>query len=115
MLGRAAERLGDSNPTPHGCEDDLLARMTAVWLRYTTATILQSCAVFRERPPLPIYKKTYDITPVLDFIASLGPLEDLKLKDLTYKTMFLLSFTTLSRVSSLVRLKCEFQETQMII
>ena len=43
MLGRAAERLGDSNPTPHGCEDDLLVRMTAVWLRNTTAAILQSC------------------------------------------------------------------------
>ena len=44
MLGRAAERLGDSNPSPHGCEDDLLTRMTAVWLRYTTAATLQTCA-----------------------------------------------------------------------
>ena len=45
MLGRAAERLGDSNPVPHGREDDLLARMTAVWLRYTTAATLQTYVV----------------------------------------------------------------------
>ena len=45
MLGRAAERLGDSNPSPHGCEDDLLTRMTAVWLRYTTAATLQTYVV----------------------------------------------------------------------
>ena len=41
-MGRAAERLGDSNPTPRGCEDDLLVRMTAVWLRNSTAAMLQS-------------------------------------------------------------------------
>ena len=43
MLGRAAERLGDSNPIPHGGEDDLLVRKTAVWLRNTTAAMLQYC------------------------------------------------------------------------
>ena len=41
-MGRAAERLGDSNPTPRGHEDDLLVRMTAVWLRNSTAAMLQS-------------------------------------------------------------------------
>ena len=41
-LRRAVERLGDSNLTPHGREDDLFVRMTAVWLRNTTAAILQS-------------------------------------------------------------------------
>ena len=41
-LRKAAERLGDSNLIPHGREDDLIFRMTAVWLRNTTAAILQS-------------------------------------------------------------------------
>ena len=41
-LRKAAERLGDSNLIPHGREDDLIFRMTAVWLRNITAAILQS-------------------------------------------------------------------------
>ena len=45
-MRRAAKRLGDSNFTPHGCEDDLLVRMTVVWLRNTTAAMLQSCVRF---------------------------------------------------------------------
>ena len=40
-MGRAAERLGDSNPTPRGSDDDLFVRGTAVWLRNPTAAILQ--------------------------------------------------------------------------
>ena len=71
-------------------------------------------AAFRGRPPIPKYKKTYDISPVLSYIASLHPLESLNLKKLTFKTMFLLSFSSLSRVSSLARLRCDVEETQVI-
>ena len=39
------KRLGDTILIPHGREDDLLARMTAVWLRYTTAATLQTYVV----------------------------------------------------------------------
>ena len=35
----AAERLGDSGPNPHGCEDDLFTRLAAVLLKNTSADI----------------------------------------------------------------------------
>ena len=71
-------------------------------------------AAFRGRPPLPKYKRTYDISPVLTYIASLEPLHTLSLKQLTFKSLFLLSFASLSRVSSLGRLKCNIEETQVV-
>ena len=37
-------------------------------------------AAFRLRPPLPKYKSTFDIDPVLSYIASLEPLDSLNLK-----------------------------------
>ena len=70
-------------------------------------------AAFRLRPPLPKYKKTFDMNPVLNFIANLGPLEELSLKMLTLKTFLLVTFTTISRVSSVARLRKEVQETQV--
>ena len=70
-------------------------------------------AAFRLRPPLPKYKKTYDISPVLAFIANLQPLEKLSLKMLTLKCFFLLSFSSLSRVSSVARLRKDVEETQV--
>ena len=45
-------------------------------------------AVFRQRPPLPKYKSTFDITPVLSYIEGLEPLTLLSLKLLTFKTFF---------------------------
>ena len=53
------------------------------------------------------------MNPVLNFIANLGPLEELSLKMLTLKTFLLVTFTTISRVSSVARLRKEVQETQV--
>ena len=61
-------------------------------------------AIFRLRPPLPKYKNTFDIKPVLDYFTYLGDNEDLTLKQLTLKTHFLISFTSISRVSTCSRL-----------
>ena len=70
-------------------------------------------AAFRLRPPLPKYRRTFDITPVLNYISGLEPLEELSLKNLTYKAFFLLSFSSLSRVSSVSRLRRDVEETQV--
>ena len=61
-------------------------------------------AVFRLRPPLPKYKNTYDITLVLDYLKSLPDNDQLTLKQLSMKTLFLLIMSSLSRVSSCARL-----------
>ena len=66
-------------------------------------------AVFRLRPPLPKYKTTFDVKPVLDYVASLTPLDSLDLKTLTLKTFFLVTYTFLSRVSSIARLMSEVE------
>ena len=67
-------------------------------------------AAFRLRPPIPKYRQTYDIVPVLNYVASLEPLNSLSLKLLTYKTIFLLITSTISRVSSIARLGAEVEE-----
>ena len=61
-------------------------------------------AVFRLRPPLPKYVTTFDITKVFAYIQSLPPNEDMGLKFLTLKCMFLLTTAIISRVSSVSRL-----------
>ena len=55
-------------------------------------------AVFRLRPPLPKYKITYDMSPVLDYISKLSMSD---LKSLTYKTLMLLVYATISRLITL--------------
>ena len=61
-------------------------------------------AVFRLRPPLPKYVATYDITKVFGYLQSLPSNESLSLKLLTLKTLFLLTTSIISRVSSVSRL-----------
>ena len=61
-------------------------------------------AVFRLRPPLPKYVATYDITKVFGYLQSLPNNESLNLKLLTLKTLFLLTTSIISRVSSVSRL-----------
>jgi hypothetical protein len=58
-------------------------------------------AVFHLRPPLPKYQTTFDIGPVLDYVGAMPPYADMDLKILTMKTVFLTSFSTLSRSSCL--------------
>ena len=47
------------------------------------------------------------------FVASLEPLASLSLKDLTLKTFFLVTFCTLSRVSSVERLGAKVETNQV--
>ena len=61
-------------------------------------------AVFRLRPPLPKYMTTFDICRVFTHIQSLPPNEELSLKTLSFKTLFLLTAATISRMSSVCRL-----------
>ena len=61
-------------------------------------------AVFRLRPPLPKYMTTFDITKVFDYIKKLPPNEELTLKQLSHKALFLLTSACISRVSSVSRL-----------
>ena len=70
-------------------------------------------ATFRLRPPLPRYKSTFDISPVLDYVASLEPLDSLNLKMLTYKAFFLVSNCTLSRMSSVAKLMSEVEKSKV--
>ena len=70
-------------------------------------------SVFRQRPPLPKYLSTFDIQPVLNYIANLEPLSSLSLKALTMKTFFLICFSTLSRVSSVARLGPAVKESRV--
>ena len=68
-------------------------------------------AVFRLRPPLPQYKATFDIVPVLDYIRSL-PTATIPLKLLSFKTLFLVIYSSISRVSSMARLAPSLEETR---
>ena len=57
------------------------------------------------RQHLPKYQTTFDMKPVLQFVATvLGNNNLLTLKWLTFKTAFLIAFSSLSRVSTLSRL-----------
>ena len=53
--------------------------------------------VYNDSLPLPRYTNTWDIQTVLNYIKSLGCPEELSLKLLTYKTVFLLAITRPSR------------------
>ena len=57
-------------------------------------------AVFRLRPPLPKYVATFDITRVFAYLQSLPSNENLDLKLLTLKCLFLVTTSIISRVSS---------------
>ena len=66
-------------------------------------------AFWQQRPPIPRYHGTYDVTIILRFIESLGENEMLTLKQLSEKTAFLVVFSTLSRyclVSHLTKSTC---------
>ena len=61
-------------------------------------------SVFKQRPPLPKYKTTYDISVVFTYLQSLPNNRDLSLKLLSYKALFLLTISSISRMSSAARL-----------
>ena len=52
---------------------------------------------WQQRLPFPTYCATYDFSVVLRHIQNLGQNESLSLKKLSWKTVFLVAFSTLSR------------------
>ena len=52
---------------------------------------------WQQRPPIPRYHGTYDVSTLLRFIESFGENETLTLKQLSENTAFLVTFSTLSR------------------
>ena len=64
---------------------------------------------FNLRPPQPRYETTWDVSKVLDFIVSLGPSENLSLRDLTWKLAMLLALTRPSRSADLAKLDLRFR------
>ena len=68
-------------------------------------------AVFRLRPPLPQYKSTFDIVPVLNYIRSL-PTATVSLHLLSFKALFLTIYSSIYRVSSMARLAPNLEETR---
>ena len=68
-------------------------------------------SAFRLRPPLPKYRTTFDIKPVFTFIKQiLGNNDILTLKMLTFKCLYLLSFSSIARVSTLSILGANLEE-----
>ena len=61
-------------------------------------------AFWQQRPPIPRYCATYDVTVILRHIENLGENETLTLKQLSEKTAFLVAFSTLSRYGLVPRL-----------
>ncbi len=61
--------------------------------------------VFNTRPPLPKYTSTWNVQTVLDHITSMGSNNGLSLKELTLKTVMLLSLTRPSRSADLAQLE----------
>ena len=47
--------------------------------------------VFESRPSLPRYKDIWNVSVVLDYLKTLSPLEELNLKDITHKTVMLVT------------------------
>ena len=72
----------------------------------------QACeAAFRLRPPFPKNKTTFRMKFVLEYVATiLGNNVLLTLKWLTRKTIFLIAFSSLSRVSTISRLGSSIEE-----
>ena len=59
--------------------------------------IMAKKAFWQQKPPIPRYHATYDVSVILRYIESLGEIETLSNKQLSEKTAFLVAFSTLSR------------------
>ena len=64
--------------------------------------------VFKSKPPKPKYACTWNVQSALSFLESLKPLEDLTLKQLSYKTVLLLAITSAARARKLSSLDLNY-------
>lgn len=58
-------------------------------------------AVYQTRPCLPRYQCTWDTSVMLNYLKTLSPVKDLKLKDLTLKLVMLIALVTGQRGQSI--------------
>lgn len=58
-------------------------------------------SIFKSKPPKPKYCSTWSVHTALSYLESLEPLEDLTLKQLSYKTALLLALTSAARAHEL--------------
>lgn len=65
-----------------------------------------------KKPSIPKYKVTWDVSVVLQYLASLYPLESLSLKSLTLKTIALIALATAPRAQTLVSLSLDHMMRQ---
>ena len=65
--------------------------------RYPLVTTAKKKVFWQQRHPLPKYYGTYHMTIILKFKEYLGKNETLSLRKLSFKTLLLLVFSTLSR------------------
>ena len=57
--------------------------------------------VYKQRPTKPKYATTWDVTPVLNYLEKIHPLNKFNLKDVTEKVATLLALTTAQRLQTL--------------
>ena len=65
--------------------------------------------VFNSRPPCPRYSFTWDVDVVISYLRSMGPTEQLSLKDASLKLVTLMALSSANRSSDLHALDLEFR------
>lgn len=65
--------------------------------------------VFRLRPPKRKYCATWNVQEALSYVESLEPIEDLTLKQLTYKSILLVALTTAARAHELAGMDLKYR------
>ena len=64
--------------------------------------------VFYQKPPLPRYQFTWNVSVVLKFLSGLFPLQQLSLKLLTFKLVALLDLSAAPRTQTLANLHLDY-------
>lgn len=62
---------------------------------------------FKERPTKPRYTSTWDISPVLNYLEKLGPIQNLKKKEAAEKVATILALATAQRLQTLSLINIE--------
>ena len=57
--------------------------------------------IYKGSPPTPCYQSTWDVQPVLTYLASINPVDKLDLKLLTFKLLMLIALVSAQRGQSL--------------
>lgn len=69
--------------------------------------------IFLKKPPVPRYKFTWDVSKVIQFLASLFPLDGLSMKMLTFKVTALIALAAAPRAQTMVSMNLDFMRTDM--